>query len=257
MYDHKIIQENIKNCKTVGIKFIEPNIEKNKAKMSEIDEIVANVFRETGKQNLSKKKVLIIGGPTAESVDDVRIVTNRSSGKTAVLLAKSAFYQGADVELWYGRGFEPAPDWIKRIDYLSLSDLSKLVKTKKLQKFDIIIICAALSDYIPKKQGGKIPSGKDKLILEMKPAPKIISVLRQKAPKAVIIGFKVEGKKETLKNKSMELLKNNKLDFVIGNTIAGFSSDENEIWLFDKKGKIVHKKEKKESLVDIILDTIK
>jgi phosphopantothenoylcysteine decarboxylase/phosphopantothenate--cysteine ligase len=256
MYDHKIIQENIKKCKTVGIKFIEPNIEKNKAKMPDVDEIVANVFRETGKQNLSKKKVLIIGGPTAEPIDDIRLVTNRSSGKTAVLLAKFAFYQGADVEIWYGRGFETVPDWIKKTDCTSINDISKLVKTKKLDQFDIIIVCAALSDYIPKKHSGKIASGKNKLIIEAKPAPKIISALRQKAPKAKIVGFKVEEKKETLKKKSMDLLKNNKLDFVVGNTVAGFSGDENEIWIFDKKGKSLHKKGKKENLADIILDTI-
>jgi phosphopantothenoylcysteine decarboxylase/phosphopantothenate--cysteine ligase len=257
MYDHKIIQENIRKCKTVKIKFIEPNIEKNKAKMPNIDEIAANVICLTGKQNLIKKRILIIGGPTAEYIDDLRIITNRSSGKTAVELAKNAFYQGANVQLWYGRGFEPVPEWIKKTDYTSLNDLLKLTKTKKLNQFDIIIICAALSDYITKKQKGKIPSGKDKLVLDMHPAPKIISILRKKAPKAKIVGFKVEEKKDKLKEKSMNLLKDNKLDFVVGNTISGFSSDENEIWIFNKKEKSINKKGKKEILADYILDSIK
>jgi phosphopantothenoylcysteine decarboxylase/phosphopantothenate--cysteine ligase len=257
MYDHKIIQENIKKCKTVKIKFIEPNIEKNKAKMPNIDEIVANVIRLTGKQNLFKKKILVIGGPTTEPVDDVRVITNRSSGKTAVLLAKSAFYQGSDVELWYGRGYELVPEWIKKTNYSSLNDLLKLVKTRKLNQFDIIIVCAAISDYIPKKQKGKIPSRKEKLVVEMDPAPRIIPILRKKAPKAKIVGFKVEEKKDKIKEKAMTLLKNNKLDLVIGNTISGFSSDENEIWIFNKKGKSINKKGKKEILTDYILDLIK
>ena len=257
MYDHKIIQGNIRKCKTVKIKFIEPNIEKNKARMPDIDEIVANVICLTGKQNLFKKKVLIIGGPTAEPIDDIRVVTNRSSGKTAVLLAKSAFYQGADVELWYGRGYEPVPKWIKKTDYISLNDLLKLVKFKKLNKFDIIIVCAAVSDYIPKKQEGKISSGKDKLVVEMHPAPKIMSILRKKAPKAKIVGFKVEEKKDKLKEKSINLLKNSKLDFVVGNTISAFSSNKNEIWIFNQKGKSINKKGKKEILADYILELIK
>lgn len=257
MYDHKIIQENIIKCKTMKIKFIEPNIEKNKAKMPNIEEIVANVIRLTGKQNFFKKRILIIGGPTCEPIDDIRVVTNRSSGKTAVLLAKSSFYKGADVELWYGRGYEPVPEWIKKTDYASLNDLLKLVKIKKLNKFDIIIVCAALSDYIPKKQKGKISSGKDKLVVEMHPTPKIISILRKKAPKAKIVGFKVEEKKDRLKEKSMDLLKNSKLDFVVGNTIFGFSSNENEIWIFNQKGKSVNKKGKKEILADYILNIIK
>jgi phosphopantothenoylcysteine decarboxylase/phosphopantothenate--cysteine ligase len=256
MYDHKIIQENIKKCKTVGIKFIEPNIEKNKAKMPDINEIVANVFRETGKQNLSNKNVLIIGGPTAEAIDDIRIVTNRSTGKTAMSLAKNAFYRGANVELWYGLGREPIPSYLKTQKFESIKDIIKLVKNKDLKKFDIIIICAALSDYIPKKQKGKIPSQQKNLTIKMQPAEKIISLIRKKTPKSKIIGYKVEEKNTTLKKKAIELLKKNNLDFVIGNTISGFEKDINEIWIIDKKGNGVHKKGKKEELADHILNTI-
>jgi len=257
MYDHRIIQENIKKCKKVGIKFIDPLIEKNKAKMVDIDEIVSYVIRETGKQDLAKKKILVIGGPTAESIDAVRIITNRSSGKTAISLALNAFYRGADVELWYGIGKQSPPDYIKTVDFVSVRDLLKLVKTKDLKKFDIIILCAAISDYIPKKKKGKIPSGKDKLIVEMSPAPKIISSLRKKGPKSKIIGYKVEENKVKLKEKAKNLLKKNNLDFVVANTISGFDKDKNEIWIIDKKGKCIHKKGEKEQLANQILDTIK
>jgi len=257
MYDHKIIQENIKKCKKVGIKFIEPLIEKSKAKMADIDEIVSYVIRETGKQDLAKKKILIVGGPTAEPIDDVRVITNRSSGKTAVWLAKNAFYRGADVELWYGFGKEVPPNYINNIDFESINDISKLLKSKGLKKFDVIILCAALSDYIPKKQTGKISSGKEKLVIEMLSAPKIIASLRKKAPKSKIIGFKVEEKSPKLKEKAGNLLKKNNLDFVVANTISGFDKDENEIWIIDKKGKTIHKKGKKEHLADYILDTVR
>ena len=133
----------------------------------------------------------------------------------------------------------------------------KLLKTSNLKKFDVVIICAALSDYIPKKQKGKILSGKDKLVLEMESAPKVIGKIREKTPKAKIIGFKVEEKKDKLRGKSLALLKKNRLDFVIGNTISSFSSDESEIWIIDKKDKSAHKKGKKEVLSDYILDTIR
>ena len=55
----------------------------------------------------------------------------------------------------------------------------------------------------------------------------------------------------------MNLLKKNNLNFVVANTASGFNSNQNEIWIFDKKGKIVHKKAKKEELTDFILDMIK
>jgi len=256
MYDHKIIQENIEKCKKVGIKFIDPTIAKTKAKLADTEKIISFVIRETGKQDLSKKKILIIGGPTAESVDDVRIITNRSSGKTAIWLAKNAFFRGADVELWYGVGKENPPDFIKIINFESNNDLLKLLKTKKLNGFDGIILCAAISDYIPKKRKGKILSGKEKLIIEMTPAPKIIPNLRNKAKQATIIGFKVEESKTKIKEKALDLLKKNNLDFVIANTISGFSKDKNEIWIVDKKGKCSNKKGNKKILADNILDII-
>ena len=90
----------------------------------------------------------------------------------------------------------------------------------------------------------------------MSPAPKIITYLRKQASKAVLVGFKVEEKKENLKEKAMELLRKNKLDLVVGNTISGFTRDENEIWIYDKKGEIVYKKDKKEILANHILDVV-
>ena len=257
MYDHKIVQENIKKCKKVGVRFVEPLIEKNKAKMASIDEIVSYVIRETSKQDLAKKKILVIGGPTAEPIDDVRVITNRSSGKTAIWLVKNAFYRGSDVELWYGFGSETPPDFIRTVRFESISDHSKLLKSKDLKKFDVIVLCAALSDYIPKKLKGKIPSGKDKLVVELSPASKIISGLRKKAPNSKIIGFKVEETSSKLKEKASALLKKNNLDFVVANTISGFSKDENEIWIIDKKGKCIHKKGRKEQLASYILDTVR
>jgi phosphopantothenoylcysteine decarboxylase / phosphopantothenate---cysteine ligase len=257
MYDHKVVQNNIKKCKKIGIKFVGPYLVGNKAKMPSMDEIVAHVIREISKCDLANKKILIIGGSTAESIDDVRVISNRSSGKTAVSLAKNAFYRGADIELWYGCSEESVPEYINTVKFQSLDDLLKLLKTKHLKKFDVIIVCAALADYIPKKHIGKIPSGKKKLVLEMSPAPKIIAQLRKIAPKAKIIGFKVESKKDKLKEKALELLKKNNLDFVVANTVSGFCGDSNEIWIFDKRGMVIHKKGTKDILADNILDAVR
>ncbi|MDH7506541.1 MAG: bifunctional phosphopantothenoylcysteine decarboxylase/phosphopantothenate--cysteine ligase CoaBC, partial [Candidatus Thermoplasmatota archaeon] len=135
MYDHKIVQKNIEKCKKMNIKFIEPFIEKNVAKMIEIDEIVAHVIREIGEKDFFKKRILIIGGPSAEKIDDVRIITNISSGKTALSLAKNAFFRGADVELWYGPGKEIIPNYIKKFDFESVNDLEKILRKRDLKKF--------------------------------------------------------------------------------------------------------------------------
>jgi phosphopantothenoylcysteine decarboxylase/phosphopantothenate--cysteine ligase len=257
MYNHKIVEKNIEECKKLGIKFVEPIIDKCKAKLAELDDIVAYVFRETSKQDLLGKKVLIIGGPTTESIDEIRTITNRSSGKTAIELAKNAFYRGATVELWYGAGKERPPSFIDVNNFESINDLLKMLKKNNLNKFDIIINCGALSDYIPKMQKGKIPSGKDKLIIELSPTQKIISKLRKIAPNSKIVGFKVEDKKDMLNEKALNLLKKNNLDFVVANTISGFNKEENEVWIINKKGKIKNQKGDKSKLTDYILDVIR
>jgi phosphopantothenoylcysteine decarboxylase/phosphopantothenate--cysteine ligase len=256
MYDHKIIQKNIKKCKKNGIKIIDPIEKGNKAKLANIDEVGAFVIREIGKQDFNNKKVLVIGGSTAEDIDDVRIIANRSSGKTAIWLAKNAFYRGADVELWHGWRSEIAPNYINKEKFNSINDILKLLKSKKVEKFDIIIICAALADYMPKKTKGKIPSGKKELVIECLPAPKIIKNIRKIAPKSKLIGFKVEDSKNKLEEKAFDLLKNNNLDLVVANKIIGFDSEVNEIEIIDKKKKIMHFKGKKEILADSILDSI-
>ena len=256
MYNHKIIQENIDKCKRMGISFIDPVIQANKAKMLGVDEIVEHAIRMIGKQDLGKKNILIIGGATAEAIDDIRILTNRSSGKTAVALANSAFERGANVELWYGHAKEVVPSYIPVKNFETIEDLLNLLKNNDM-KFDTIVVCAAIANYLPKKQKGKIPSGKNKLDLELSPAPKIIQKIRLIASKSKIIAFKVEENKKSLKEKSYQLLKKNQLDFVIANTVSAFGKDENEILIINKKGESVLRKGRKEELADYILDIIR
>jgi len=257
MYNHKIIQDNIEKCKKNGIKFVEPVITKYKAKIPSTDEIVAHVIRNIGRRDLENKKILVIGGSTSEPIDDVRVVTNRSSGKTAVSLAKNAFYRGAEVELWYGTSREPIPGYIKTTFFESIEDVLKLIKNKTVKNFDAVIVCAALADYIPAKHKGKITSGQKKLVLEMTPAPRIISKLRSLAPQAKIVGFKVEDNKNKIKTRAFELLKKNDIDLVVANTTSGFEKDVNEIWVINRKRKVTHSSGTKDFLADIILDAIK
>ncbi|MCK5458549.1 MAG: bifunctional phosphopantothenoylcysteine decarboxylase/phosphopantothenate--cysteine ligase CoaBC [Thermoplasmatales archaeon] len=256
MYKHKVVQNNIEKCKELGITFIEPNIFQNKAKMPSIDKIVANVVINVGKQDIKEKNILIIGGATAEPIDDIRILTNKSSGKTAVSLANNAFERGANVEVWYGYAKETVPSYIPVKHFETIEDILRLLKSNK-KTFDAIIVCAAIADYLPKKHKGKISSGKNKLTIECSPAPKIIQKIREVAPKSKIIAFKVEENKKDLKDEAVKLLSKNNLDVVVANTISAFGADENEILIIDKKRKSITKKGKKEQLTGYILDTIK
>ena len=132
----------------MGISFIDPVIQGNKAKMLGVDEIVKHTIRTIGKQDFGKKNILIIGGATAEAIDDIRIITNRSSGKTAIALANNAFERGANVELWYGHAKEVASSYIPVKNFETVEDLLNLLKNND-RKFDIVIVCAAIANYLP------------------------------------------------------------------------------------------------------------
>jgi phosphopantothenoylcysteine decarboxylase / phosphopantothenate---cysteine ligase len=253
MYDHTIIQKNIKICKKHGVLFIDPFISGNKAKSPEVLEIVETVIRTIGKQDFRNKKVLIIGGATAEPLDDIRVLTNRSSGKTAVALSVNAFERGADVELWYGYATEPIPPFISFKRFETVADLLQLVKKNRIQ-FDDVIVCAAIANYIPQKQKGKIPSGKQTLSIDWSQAPVVLESLRAQFPKAKIVAFKTEEKKQNVRRRTRHLLTKYGLYGAIGNTLGGFGGELNEVLLLRKKGKSVWRKGKKEELASDILD---
>lgn len=257
MYDHKILQKNIERLRKNNVIFVSPEIEKNKAKLQSNEKIVAQVIKTIGKNDYKNKRILVIGGPTSEPIDDIRVITNISSGKTAVSLARNAFFRGGDIDIWYGPGKIDVPNYVNKISFNSIKDIEKLLQKKNLKDFDYIFICAALSDYIPVKKKGKIPSGKKDFNIKLKPTKKIINRVRALSPESKIIGFKAEEKETHIKQKSLNLLKQNNLDYVIGNKITGFGKNTNKIWVINKEGKIFSKKGNKEKLASYILDKVK
>jgi phosphopantothenoylcysteine synthetase/decarboxylase len=172
-------------------------------------------------------------------------------------LAVNAFERGADVELWYGYATESMPSYLSNKCFKTVVDLLKLMKNNSVKRFDSIIVCAAIANYIPKKQKGKISSGKETLSIECVQAPTILNTLRLRVPHATIIAYKTEEKKRNVKRKTQQLLKKHHLDGAVGNTLAGFGGKDNEIFILPKKGKSTWMKGKKEELAPIILDMIK
>ena len=256
MYNHKIIQKNIAICKDQSVLFIDPFISGNKAKLPDVNEIVQTVIRTVGRKDLRNKKILVIGGATAEPIDDIRLLTNRSSGKTAISLCINAFERGANVELWYGYATEPIPLYISYKKYSTIADLLKLIKKNNVKQFHTIIVCAAIGNYTPKKQKGKIHAGKQRIIIECIQAPTILKTLKLQVQNTKIIAFKTEEKKTDVKRKTKQLLIKYHLDGVVGNTLYGFGATDNEIFILMNNGKSTWKKGKKEELASFVLDMI-
>ncbi len=235
MMDNPAVQENVRKLRALEVEFVEPKREENKAKLADLDEIVARVIRRLGPRDLVGKKVLVIAGSTVEPIDDIRIVSNRSSGGTGVEIARAAFEHGADVEIWLGRHEVPVPAWIPTRPFDTTAELAAMAGGARA---DICLVPAAVSDFSPKKRNGKIPSREGALVLDLEPTPKVLGSLR-KATKGILVGFKAEAgvTAAELKAKAMALLKEADLDFVVANDVAQVKTEATSITIVDRKGR--------------------
>jgi phosphopantothenoylcysteine decarboxylase/phosphopantothenate--cysteine ligase len=234
MYRQKILKENTKKLAKMGVVFIGPNVSENKAKMAGMEEVVSALIRAVTEPDLKGKKVVVIAGSTEEAVDDVRVITNRSSGRMGVELARDAYERGAKVQLWMGRANATPPPFVKVKKFTSVSDLSKLVGNIKC---DYCAVPAAISDFRPKKMKGKVSSKERSLTIEMTRTPKIIDAIRRKSKKTRIIGFKLESglSESELEARALEKLKSAKLDLIVANDVKTIGEETAKIILLDKK----------------------
>ncbi|MGC8663562.1 MAG: bifunctional phosphopantothenoylcysteine decarboxylase/phosphopantothenate--cysteine ligase CoaBC [Thermoplasmata archaeon] len=228
MYNNPVIKENITKLKSLGVVFLEPKMEEGKAKLPDLETVVANTISVLyGKM---KKKMLIIGGATEEPIDDIRVITNRSSGVTSIELAKAAFYYGNDVMLYLGRSEVEPPGYIKTKKFRSLDDLLKMID--EMLSFDVIIVPAAISDFKIEKKEGKLKSDKE-INLSLRPAPKFLKILREKY-KNELIAFKAEFGYDILIKESRKMLDDYSLKFVVANDMRDVKRDLTKILIVTK-----------------------
>ena len=171
MYRHPAVIENIAKLKTWGVEIIDPRIEEGKAKIADVEEIVLRCERAVLGTALKGKKVLITSGPCREPVDDIRILTTRSSGQMGRELALQAFRLGADVTVIHRDSF-PCVNNV----FVETADEMRCAVHRCFSErgADIYISAAAISDFAPKKVKGKIPSG-NPINLFLEPLPKVLS----------------------------------------------------------------------------------
>lgn len=249
---YKSISENIKKIQSETIlnevKFVKPIMEEGKAKFPSINDIILESKRiislnQIEKENnsnhgLKNKKVLISLGGTYEAIDPIRGITNKSSGKMGLELAKEAYSRGLDVKLIVGKVDVDIPKSFDPIFVESSEEMNK--KTKKLIKdYDIFIATAAVSDFTPiTEESSKIFSSLD-LSLKFKPTEKIIRQIKQINPNVFLIGFKAEYNisNEKMIKLAKKQIKEAGTDLAIANDVCskgcGFGSENNQVILVD------------------------
>ncbi|WP_394296962.1 bifunctional phosphopantothenoylcysteine decarboxylase/phosphopantothenate--cysteine ligase CoaBC [Methanosarcina siciliae] len=232
MYRHPAVVENVAKLKGWGVSMVGPKFAEGIAKIASNEEIVLEVERALGNRSLENRKVLITGGSTAESLDPIRILTNRASGKTGRELALEVYRCGADVTLVHRDRLGLAG--IKEVFAESAEEMTEAVLSELEKGYDALISSAAIADYTAEPSPEKIKSGGE-FVLKLKPTRKLIKECREKHPDLVIIGFKAEtgvGRDELLK-RAAATLKGTKLDLIAANDVGkgGMGTEENELYL--------------------------
>lgn len=253
MYLNPIIQRHVKALKNLGWLIVEP-VEGDLAcerrgighianEESIADAIESCLYSKT----LLGKKVIVTAGPTSESIDPVRYITNRSSGKMGFALAKMAMYLGAEVTLITGKTCLNTPFNVKRIDCESTEDMLHAL-TLEIDKNDelIVIMAAAIADFKP----GRIESKKIKkngngvFVLKLVENPDVTATINKYAKsegkKLRIVGFAAETD-DLLENAKAKIEKKG-LEFIVANDVrrtdVGFGSDDNEVVIIYRDGRI-------------------
>lgn len=234
---YRAVDENIQKLKKEGVVFMEPKQEENKAKFPSVDDIVLQAQKATSAGGLEGRSVLVTAGGTYEDIDPIRGITNRSSGKMGVELAKEAFRRGADVTMITGRVEVEIPKVFNHIKIESSRVMAKALE-ENLINHDVFIAAAAVSDFTVEKNTSKISSSSDET-LKLKPAPKIINQAKEHNPAVYLVGFKAEYgvSRDKLVESAKKRMRESGADLMVANDVAeagaGFGSDQNKVVLVD------------------------
>ena len=243
MWKNPITQRNIKFLKNNNFNFIGPDSgdlacgEEGEGRMFEPQEIFKYITSTIKKKNI-KLDILVTAGPTHEAIDPVRYISNKSSGKQGIEIAKAFHKLGANVNLVLGPSKEAIPTGINIINIKTAKEM--LIEIKKLKNIDIAICAAAVSDWtIDKPSTNKIKKQNiNKPVLNLSLNPDILEYISNKndnRPK-LVIGFAAETN-NLIKN-AKEKLKKKNCDWIVANDVSKnpeiFGGDNNCISLVTK-----------------------
>ena len=246
MFENPIVQDNLAKLRRFGYEVIEPATgylacgDTGAGKMPEPETLLQYILKEIAYgKDLTGKKVLVTAGATRESIDPVRFITNHSSGKMGVALAKAAMLRGAQVTLVAAHMEAKPPMFVEVVPVKSAQDMFEAV-TGRAPEMDIIIKAAAVSDYTPATVADSKMKKKDgELSIELKRTQDILKYLGAHKPQGQFLcGFSMET--DNVIENSRKKLTSKNADMICANSLrtagAGFGVDTNIITLITADG---------------------
>lgn len=265
MYENPIVQDNLAKLERFGYIIVPPAEGRlacgaiGKGKMPDEQVLLDYLERAlSDKQDFKGKRVLVTAGPTQESIDPVRYLTNHSSGKMGYAVARQAMLRGAEVTLVSGKVNLPPVPFVKMINVTTAEDMYNAV-TAEFENTDIVIKAAAVADFRPKRiADDKLKKADGMDSIELEPTKDILKELGKNKKNRFICGFSMETQNMT--ENSRKKLENKNLDMIVCNNLkvegAGFQGDTNVVTVIDKTNITELGIMSKTEVADKILDRI-
>ena len=238
MYRHPATQANLDVLAKRGARIVGPGKGDlacgwvGEGRLIEIDAIAAVAEGCVTEQSLGGEVVLVSAGPTAEPIDPVRVITNRSSGKMGFAVAEAAARRGAEVILVAGPAALPTPHGVQRVDVETALEMREAVLSA-LERATIVVLAAAVADYAPARaQQKKLKrENADSLTLELVRNPDILAEVVKRRGGRTVVGFAAETD-HLLENARGKLARKG-CDLIVANDVSrgdiGFDVDRNEV----------------------------
>jgi phosphopantothenoylcysteine decarboxylase/phosphopantothenate--cysteine ligase len=238
MYRHAATQANLDLLAKRGALLVGPAAGElacgweGEGRLAPLEEIVGAVERALGDASFAGEVVVVTAGPTAEPLDPVRVLSNRSSGKMGFALAAEAARRGAEVVLVAGPVALPTPWGVQRIDVQTAAEMRDAVLAA-LERATIVIKAAAVADYrAAEPSSHKIKKGDaGELSLLLVRNPDILSEVAARKGHRTVVGFAAETR--DLLAAAREKLARKGCDLVVANDVSGtrtgIESDWNEV----------------------------
>ena len=266
MYENPVVQDNLKILEHYGFGVIDPAVgylacgDTGAGKMPEPEVLLQYILREIAREkDLAGRKLLVTAGPTQESIDPVRYITNHSSGKMGYAVARAAMLRGAEVTLVTGPCAIDPPPFIKTVPVITARDMFEAV-TSVSEEQDIIIKAAAVADYRPTHVADeKMKKHDSEMNIELEKTDDILKYLGEhRRPEQFLCGFSMET--QNMIGNSRAKLQKKHLDMVAANNLkvagAGFQGDTNVLTLITQNEEVSLKLMSKEDAANVILDKI-
>lgn len=244
MYNHPVVTRNLEELEALGMTVASTVTAEGKSKMASTEAILDLCIRRLPAASLAGMHVVVTAGRTVEYLDPIRVITNNSSGKMGIAVARAAYRAGAEVTLIYGKGTATPPHGVRTVRVDTAARMYDATLTHA-DSADILIAAAAVGDWEAQERVDRKISthGADTLTVTLVPTPKIIDEVKKRNPGVYLVAFRAQHdlSRQALIDDARTRMKKATADMIAVNDVShagsGFETDTNELILLYSDGR--------------------